>query len=296
MPDNNEGKPAAGAAPAAPAHGETLLGGAVNDQEAVNAAMAGMSAEDKTAYEALTPEAKEAKHKEFIAAKRKPAEPDPAKKAADEAAAAAAKAEAGKAALKAVVDAMTPEEKAAYEALPPEQKAAKDKEILDAKAAADGKKGAPEKYADFKLPEGMTLDKAVAEQFTALAKEFNLPQEAAQKLVDLQVTMQQKQGTAYVDGYKAQVTAWEEESRKELGAEPEKKLALAAKAANVFAPKELKEMLVSTGLGNNIHVLKMFIAIGEKMAEDKFVEGKLGAGGKEKNRAEMLYGDTMGKK
>ena len=44
--------------------------------------------------------------------------------------------------------------------------------------------GAPEKYADWKLPEGYTLDAGVGEAGSKLFKELNLPQDQAQKLVD----------------------------------------------------------------------------------------------------------------
>jgi hypothetical protein len=44
--------------------------------------------------------------------------------------------------------------------------------------------GAPEAYADFKLPEGATLDPAVIAEATPILKELNITQEGAQKLVD----------------------------------------------------------------------------------------------------------------
>lgn len=44
--------------------------------------------------------------------------------------------------------------------------------------------GAPEKYEDFKLPEGQTLDPELTKAATAIFKDLNLPQEGAQKLVD----------------------------------------------------------------------------------------------------------------
>lgn len=44
--------------------------------------------------------------------------------------------------------------------------------------------GAPEKYADFKLPEGYQFDAAELTKATTLFKEMNLSQDQAQKLVD----------------------------------------------------------------------------------------------------------------
>lgn len=44
--------------------------------------------------------------------------------------------------------------------------------------------GAPEAYAAFKAPEGRELDKSFLDKATPVFKELNLPQAAAQKLVD----------------------------------------------------------------------------------------------------------------
>ena len=44
--------------------------------------------------------------------------------------------------------------------------------------------GAPDKYADFKVPEGFKFDEKALSEATAAFKELNLTQEAAQKLVD----------------------------------------------------------------------------------------------------------------
>lgn len=52
------------------------------------------------------------------------------------------------------------------------------------KPEAEVASGAPEKYADFKLPEGYAFDPEASKQITALFKDLNLTQEGAQKLVD----------------------------------------------------------------------------------------------------------------
>src|SRR5262245_60440079 len=49
---------------------------------------------------------------------------------------------------------------------------------------AQAKPGAPEKY-EFKAPEGVTLDTGLVNDFTPLAKELGMSQDAAQKVVDL---------------------------------------------------------------------------------------------------------------
>jgi hypothetical protein len=64
-------------------------------------------------------------------------------------------------------------------------------EIIDQAAAPSAttpapSPAAPETYTDFKLPEGVTLDKAILDEATPIFKELGLSQDAAQKLIDLQ--------------------------------------------------------------------------------------------------------------
>lgn len=67
------------------------------------------------------------------------------------------------------------------EAKPPEGEAKPEDKKPEDKAKPEG---APEKYEDFKVPEGYQLDKTVAENATALFKKHGLTQAAAQELVD----------------------------------------------------------------------------------------------------------------
>lgn len=73
----------------------------------------------------------------------------------------------------------------------PEPKPPTDASLDPAKTALNQKPddktppaGAPEKYADFKLPEGLALEPAALEEATAVFKGLNLSQDAAQSLVD----------------------------------------------------------------------------------------------------------------
>src|SRR5215472_9454883 len=56
------------------------------------------------------------------------------------------------------------------------------KSLLNEKGAPQG---APEKYEDFKVPDGFELDKDVAAEFGGIAKGLNISQAGAQELVDL---------------------------------------------------------------------------------------------------------------
>jgi hypothetical protein len=187
----------------------------------------------------------------------------------------------------------TPEEKTAYDALTPEQKTVKDAELQEAAKAAAKPAGAPEKYADFVMPEGMTMDKEVGEQFAVTAKDLGLSQEQAQKLVDLQAGLVKKQAAAAKEaaqaGFDKTTQEWKDETVKELGADHAAKIAIASKAVTQFGTPALRDTLNTTGLGNHPELVKFFYKIGLAISEDALIHGKSGTGGSEKSTAETLY-------
>jgi len=79
--------------------------------------------------------------------------------------------------------------------------------------------GAPEAYADFKLPEGLAFDKTVLDSFVPLFKEFNMTQEQAQKFVDHQTSLVQAGTVAQEAAYQEQVSKWAQQAKadKEIG-------------------------------------------------------------------------------
>lgn len=180
----------------------------------------------------------------------------------------------------------------------------------DGKPAGDGKPGdlkpgeqkpgdkpagAPEKYADFKLADGLTMDKTMVDKFTGLAKEMNLSQDAAQKLVDLQAEAVQAQSAAVVEAHNQTVATWKQDTIKALGANHQAELADASKALDKYGSPELKQLLEDTGLGNHVEFAKFFAAVGKTLKEDSFPGGAGGSKAK-KSDAEVFYGQSMGGK
>lgn len=164
-----------------------------------------------------------------------------------------------------------------------EKKALIDKKLADKAAAGkDGKKeGAPEKYAEFKLPEGMQIDQAVMTDFTALAKKHNLSQESAQDLVDFQAKMEKSRVDAAVAEFDKTAKAWRDETVKELGAN------FGAEEANVgrflerFGSPELRALMTATRVGENKHLFTAMAKAGALLGEGKLPEGQNGGGQKD---------------
>lgn len=68
--------------------------------------------------------------------------------------------------------------------------------------------GAPEEYGDFAMPEGVAMDEARLAEFLPIAKELNLTQEQAQKLVDMEATRAKQQMEGAVKFYEDRDKAW----------------------------------------------------------------------------------------
>lgn len=165
--------------------------------------------------------------------------------------------------------------------------------------------GAPEKYEAFKLPEGVALDAEVETEVSTLAREANLPQEKAQKFVDLggklvtkALADQKAQSeSAFKDAFGSLPSEWGAalQADKEIGGEAfEANKALASKALGAFGTPEFSRLLAVSGLGNHPEIVRFAIRVGKAISEDKLAAGK-GANGETVRDADMLYDKTAAK-
>ncbi|MDW2743689.1 peptidase [Atlantibacter subterraneus] len=149
--------------------------------------------------------------------------------------------------------------------------------------------GAPETY-EFKAAEGVELDTEALKDFEPVARELNLTNEQAQKLVDaypkILAGVQQRQ----VEAWQKQTQDWAADVKadKEIGGDKlTASLSKAQQALETFGTPELKEYLNETGLGNHPELVKAFVKIGKAMSEDNMVSaGNTG----QRSAAEVLYG------
>ncbi|CAH3814261.1 hypothetical protein AI2762V1_3375 [Enterobacter cloacae] len=149
--------------------------------------------------------------------------------------------------------------------------------------------GAPEKY-EFQAGEGVELDTEALKDFEPVARDLNLTNEQAQKLVDaypkILAGVQQRQAEAW----QAQTEQWAADVKadKEIGGDKlTTNLSAAQRALDQFGTPELKEYLEGTGLGNHPELVKAFIKIGKAMSEDGMVDGSNQG---QRSAAEVLYG------
>lgn len=162
-----------------------------------------------------------------------------------------------------------------------------------AKADADKDK-APENYSTFNMPEGIEVKAESLDAFKSLAKELDLSQEKAQKLIDLQTKIAEDEAKANRAEFDKTTAEWKTETHKVLGANFKEELAFAAKAMRMFGGSDqgaaLQKMLDETRFGNHPLLAKFMVSVGKRVAEDKMLDGKSDSG-KPKSDGKLFYPD-----
>jgi hypothetical protein len=158
----------------------------------------------------------------------------------------------------------------------------------DQSKSGDKPTGAPEKY-EFALPDGFQMDEDGLAAFSEFAKDLDMPQEAAQKMLEKMGPVMQQRQMAAIE--KVQ-TEWTEASKSDKefgGAKLDENLAVAKKALDAFGTPELSKLLKETGLGNNPEIIRAFYRAGKAISEDSFVAGSQGKPAGYKDPAKSLY-------
>ncbi len=152
----------------------------------------------------------------------------------------------------------------------------------------------PDTYADFAMPEGVTVDSALLTEATPLFKELGLSQDQAQKLVDFQAKQVQAGSARQVDTFNQLMNDWQELSKndKEFGGDKfEESVGVARAAIDKFGTPELKQLLEEHGVGNHPEVIRLLVKVGRLTSED--VPGSQTApSSKAQDRVSLLYPTT----
>lgn len=141
---------------------------------------------------------------------------------------------------------------------------------------------APEKYKDYKLPEGFTLDAEIKTKADALFKGMNLSQDQAQSLVDFYGEQITKIATAPVKAYQDLTTEWRKAAEShpdlkgKLGPGQEVNVRIAKALNGLGDPKlasDFRELMDLTGAGNNAAFIRVIDKFAQKLTEGTHVAG-----------------------
>jgi len=141
------------------------------------------------------------------------------------------------------------------------------------KSSSDQVAKAPEQYEAFKVPEGLEIDSAAIENFGAIAKELNLSQDQAQKVIDKMAPAMHQRSQEMMTKFREEWTAAVSSDKEYGGADLNANLGIARKALDTFGTPALTELLNQTGLGSHPEVVRVFYRAGKAISEDRFVSG-----------------------
>jgi len=156
--------------------------------------------------------------------------------------------------------------------------------------------GAPESYADFSQVQGAEIATETLDAFKPLAKELNLTQEQAQKLLDFAAhNMAAAVQAPYLEWQKTQgewlaTIAADPETGKQWGTkqQPGPAQIAATRAITELGGDALRNALNITGAGSNPEIVRAFVKIGNMLSEPGFTSGTP-VKTDEKNPAKIMY-------
>jgi hypothetical protein len=154
---------------------------------------------------------------------------------------------------------------------------------------------APAEYK-FKAPEGKSFDDEVLKVYGGVAKELDLTQEDAQKVLDKVAPAIEARQLQQVDSVRK---SWIDATAKdaEIGGDKlAENVKLATAAFQRFGTPALKEFLDSTGLGNHPELVRWALKVGKALSEDKPPVPPDGGGAVNENDRALAMFPTMRKK
>ena len=141
------------------------------------------------------------------------------------------------------------------------------------------------------LPEGVSFDDTLANDFKSRALDLGLTQSQATGLFDWYAAGLSTSHQAHAQQTEKEYDTCVENLKASWGAEYDKNIAITTKAVNEFGGDELKQYLDESGAGNSPKLIQAFYNIGKAMSEDKLINGELST----QNRLESLKNPDTGR-
>ena len=160
-----------------------------------------------------------------------------------------------------------------------EQQVSDETSVASETSEQEAKQGAPDNYEfNSKVADApQELDSEVLTAFGDVAKELDLPQDAAQKVLDKVAPVIQAKQAKVLEQVKLD---WANDSQadKEFGGENlDANLEVAKSALDAFGNDALKSLLQETGFGNHPEIIRFMYRAGKAISEDSYVGNSQGA-------------------
>ena len=160
-----------------------------------------------------------------------------------------------------------------------EQQVSDETPVESETSETDAPQGAPDQYEfnDTVADAPEVLDPEVLTAFGEVAKDLNLPQEDAQKVLDKVAPVIQERQAKELERVQAE---WANDSKSdsEFGGEAlSDNIGVAKTALDTFGTDALKSLLQETGFGNHPEIIRFMYRAGKAISEDGYVGNSTGA-------------------
>lgn len=158
---------------------------------------------------------------------------------------------------------------------------------------------APEKYEEFAVPDGMTLEPKALATFTDLAKQSNLPQDQAQKFLDVGIALVQSLATEIDEGWKNTRQNWRKDLMQDAdfgGAKMQETITAANRVLRKYGSEPLAKWLQNSGAGDNAELVRLLARVDRATREDTLETGGQTTQDSETAGLRSLYPSMFAKK
>jgi len=148
------------------------------------------------------------------------------------------------------------------------------------------------------MPEGVELDKELADALGPDFKDMGLTRAQAQKLADTFIKHQTERVTKQTEGWATTVAKWVDEAKsdKEIGGSNwDKSVSNARRAVDTLGTPALKDYLNATGGGNHPELIRVLAKAGALIREDDPAHGGAEGAGKPADPAHTLFPNDVPK-
>lgn len=131
---------------------------------------------------------------------------------------------------------------------------------------------------DISFPEGLEVPDDLRDEFLGIVNDAELsPKDRAQALIDLQAKAAEQASEAASQAFAAQQQQWQDEVRNDPelgGANFDATLKGISRLVDQYGNDDLVQAMAATGAGNNIHVVRFFHQLAQKLNEPAPLSGQ----------------------
>ena len=152
--------------------------------------------------------------------------------------------------------------------------------------------GAPEFYGDFDMPEGFTLAEESIDGLKALAKELNLPQNSAQKIVDFQAKLDSQELDRIELQRTQELQDWERDVKRDKdlgGGRFHDTMVEAKRGFQRFGTPGLAKLVSDRGIDGHLEFVRLFSKLDRYTKEDSLVQGQASTTGTRLSDVDVFF-------